>query len=496
MSNTVYFIEIARNAVKALVDRSNTSAQSPQVYQALMSNLFNPSGSPLLSDLIQTLDSQTNNTWRNGISQENLFGLLRPWTVRALDHVARSLQGQQGYGQPNPQYGGQQGYGSPHVMSPTNGIYDSTPVGIQQPPHPVVAAPGNFSIPQAQLPGQSPDYERGTPVMFELYKASNAEFQQPVNGILKISEYATGEYDNARMLTAEVTVRTTQNTAIDAGRLVFYNAPQEVIRGTFADVIFYSELFHVPVGFVEFSTVADAVWEAFAHNNWRAAMQVLNARTKGEWDIMNRVLCRLLNDLIYRKLRATQPGVSITGIESVEDLVTLDDRNADFAVVKHKEYWSTFNNIVNTAIEALFNPDNRIGPEDENFGDFISCNAVNYYENGHSKYDYGVFKEAIDRRAFIDKMMAKNTVIRISRAAILTNALDARLVSRVKSLRSAEQVLLHTINSVGTALINKLEYPKRGDVERVVCMQHVNGVQTYDVISIGRSLDHDLLLLA
>jgi hypothetical protein len=500
VSQTNFFIDNARNAVKHIVDNHpELRDRLPAVvYKTFMDNLFSPQPTSMQQALNQYLDEKTQQQWRNnGVSREQLSSLLQTWTFGTLDQVVAYIRQQGG----QQQYGNQQpgcGYQQPHTASPTNNMYNGG--GLQTPPQQVV-------VPQTFTPMEfnnkntpaviSTDYELGTKVMFDLSRVSNAEFQQPTNGILKISELLTGEHENNRLLSAEIAVRVAQNTNIDVGRLVFHNAPQEVIRGIFANIVFYQELFHVPVSYKEFCSVADAVWAAFSKdNNWRSAMRVLESKTKGEWDIMNRALCRLLNDLIYRRIRANQHNVCILGIDSLEDLFVMDDRTTNYPVVKHKEYWSTFNTIVNNAIDALFNPDVRIGPDDENFGDFIHCTEVDFYSNGHSKYDYGVFKEQVNRRAFIDQMLTTNTVIRVSRATIFTNALDPRLITKVQNGRPEDQLLLNTVNTVGTTLLNKLEYPKRGDVESIICLHQEAGVQTYEQLRIGKTLDQDIVLLA
>jgi hypothetical protein len=91
--------------------------------------------------------------------------------------------------------------------------------------------------------------------------------------------------------------------------------------------------------------------------------------------------------------------------------------------------------------------------------------------------------------------MASNTVVRVPRAAILTNALDPRLVARVKSNKQTEHVLLNTVNTVGTALISSLEYLKRGDVDTVLCLEQ-GGSRPYDQIKFGITLDEDLIFLS
>ena len=210
---------------------------------------------------------------------------------------------------------------------------------------------------------------------------------------------------------------------------------------------------------------------------------------------MNDALCKILNDAIYRRLRTT-PGAIIEGIESLDDLSTLDDRNSRLTVARHANYWSTFNNLVTLSVERLFDQKALVRPVDVNFGDFIHCDAVQYYADGRSKYDYGTFTEKVDRDHFIEKILETNTVIRIPRTIILTNALDPRLVSDVQRLNDPRGILLNTINTVGTTLIDMLDYPKRDTIEGVVCLEKGGSPDRYcERINLGRTLDSDLTLL-
>ena len=174
----------------------------------------------------------------------------------------------------------------------------------------------------------------------------------------------------------------------------------------------------------------------------------------------------------------------------------MDDRNAEFAVATHSQYRTTFNTIVACAVDNLFNPENRVGPEDEHSDDFLRCDEIVFYADVRSMCDYGSFEERLDPRASVQRRMAMNTLVRVPRAAIMTNALDPRLVAKVKQSKPNEQILLRDVNTVGSVLIASLDYLKRSDAQTVICLDQVRRFRSFELIKIGVSLDGDLLLLS
>jgi hypothetical protein len=211
---------------------------------------------------------------------------------------------------------------------------------------------------------------------------------------------------------------------------------------------------------------------------------------------MDKALCRLINPSINRRMRSSDdPRALILGIENLDDLSVMDDRNANFAIAKHSKYWPTFNKIVEAAVNDLFDPDNVVKPTDVNFGDFVHCKAISFWSDGHSKYDYGTFPERVDQQQFITKMMAANTVVRVPKAAVLTNALDPRLIAKIQAGAPADQTPVHSVNTVGTALLNKVKYLERAEVDAVLCLEQT-GWRPLGQLKLGRTLDDDLLLLS
>ena len=493
-----YFVDIVRSWAKNLVERDGLHVNDPVTYKVLVDELFSQNGSSLLMDLLGFMDRNTQGRWQqqNAISESELNAVIDAWLRNAVPFIRGEIakaSGRQsqpiGMGMP-----GGFGYTPPQIVNPTAMMYDS-------PQRPTSRATSQFGdtlvndfTSQAE---DTSDYELPRQVNLELRKATNAELQATQGGIVEVSNYYTGEHDRTRILTAEISLRVPQNSGHEAARDVFQTAPQEVIRGTHVNIIRYEELFHIPMGYTTFSTLADEVWTAFSKDNggWREANKVLGTRPRGEWNVLDKSLCQLLNPAMARRIRSSQISIPpIIGISSIDDLASMDDRNANYPVARHPNYWSTFDSVVTSVFKHMFNPKNRIGPEDVHFGDFVHCDDVLFYDNGHSKYDYGVFSERVDRQEFINRMLAENTVVRIPSSVLMTNAIDPRLIARVKKGDQWSQIILHTVNTVGTAMLNKIEYLKRFEVGSVICLEKT-GFQPIGQIRIGRTLEEDVVLL-
>lgn len=501
-----YLIGGVLQAIRAVIDRAGVQRTNPLVYQTFLANVETPN-SALQLNLFEFLDRQTQQQWRQGsIHHDALFEYLRPWIRVALSTTEEFLiktgqmqpVGAQQYGagyQP-PQQMGYSGYTPAHALNTTSGLYGEA--GSNPPPVPAVPTVPNLGA--VQFSGDPlANINLGRDVVFELHRASPAELRQTDGGILTLDNHQKGSYENdtERLTTIEITLNVAQNNPRDAALRVFNLAPQEVVRGAFANVIRYRELFHLPIAFATFVDISAAVGEAYykEKDNWRNALNALEARNRSEWSLMNNALTKLLNISIRRRLR-TSTGNTIDAIESIEDLNGLDDRHSKFTVTHHARYWPSFNALVAQAFDNLFDPANLIKPEDINFGDFIHCDQVEIFADGRSKYDYGTFAERLDKEQFITRMLGSSTVLRIPRTAILTNAIDPRIVNVVEGYQNREQMLLSNMQTIGTALLDKLDYPRRGEVEAVLCLDKGTSPDNYfHRINLGRTLDDDLVLI-
>ena len=505
MSHTQYFVSQLIGLVKEIVDRAGIEMSNPTVYRAFLTGV-NTQGSALQNGLFAHLDQQTNGGWRQGIHQQTLVDILRPWINQALTWTDTAIRQQQPTFQ-QPAYGGGGGW----QATPQQGVMpQSTPqyalsAPSNQPQQQIAQGPSQgvmlgTAAPQQQIINtRSSGYDLGGDIVFSLRKVPAVDIPKvAAGGALEISNYSTGEYEKERLVTVEINLRVAQNTVEDVGKLVYDLAPQEVVRGLFANVVQYHELFHLPISYRQFCALAADVGQAYYNRektDWRTAIEALSSRARAEWRVMNDALCKLINDAIYRRLRTT-PGAIIEGIESLDDLATLDDRALRLTVARHANYWTTFNNLATLSVEKMFDPNALVKPTDANFGDFVHCDAVHYYADGRSKYDYGTFQEKVDKDQFIDHLLATSTVIRIPRTIILTNALDPRLVADTKLRNDPRGILLNSISTVGTTLINMLDFPKRGTIEGVVCLEQGGSPDRYcERINLGRTLDGDLTLL-
>ncbi|CAK9254162.1 unnamed protein product [Sphagnum jensenii] len=129
----------------------------------------------------------------------------------------------------------------------------------------------------------------------------------------------------------------------------------------------------------------------------------------------------------------TTSGATIEGIDMIDDLRDLDDRESRLKVTHHTNYLSLFNAIAKKAFTDVLMPSHLIREDDINFGDFVNCDDVEIFLDGRTKYDYGTFPEKQDRNAFIAAMMKKHTVLRIPTTMIFTNALDLRLLDQTQN---------------------------------------------------------------
>ena len=496
-----YFLNAVLAAVKDIVDRSPVS-QNQLLYQTLLTNLHAPNSS-VQNSLWNFLDQKIGQNWRNGVHQQTLEPLLREWLVRIiLPQIENYLMQQQQQMSYTQQPGG--GYGMPQVSyntSPTSGIYGVGGTTPQQPAYQPPQVPNSpIIIPNSiQNVPSNIGFDLGREVMFELTRVNSIEIPKVEGGIINIDgSYRIGEFEKERVSTIDISLTLAQNDAISAGKIVYDLAPQEVIRGIFANVVKYNELFHIPIGYKQFLEITATINDAYINkerSDWRTAIEALSRLTRSEWRIMDKALTCLLNKLYYRRLRTTS-GAVIEGIDSLDDLTELDDRNSKLKVTKHTNYWSVFNTLTTLAIESVLDTKGLIHPGDKNFGDFINCSSVIFYSGGRSKYDYGTFQERIDTVKFIEQMMMNNIVIRVPRAIIVTNAIDSKLVSHIKSGTGSGGVLFKSINSIGTSLIEKIEYPKRDTIEGILCLEKgVSPNQYLERINLGRTLDQDFILI-
>lgn len=487
------------SVVNNMLVSAGVDTKIPQLYQLVMQNIASP-GAPLFNDLFDHLDNVTNRSWRyNGIHEQELRRTLKPWLESALDHTLKYLRQQSGMMQSQQGYGLQNSGFGQAPSTPTYGVGSGNDQTSFQQPVQASIIP-SFQNTTVKPDGTSSGYNQGGPVMLNLKRVPTIDIPNTgANSVIHISGYSTGDHEKDRIITTDVTLRMAHNNAQSVGRIVYDESPQDVVRGLFANVIRYHELFHIPIGYHQFLTIAEEIGAAYykkEKNDWRIAIEAINSRKRAEWNIINEALIRLLFPAIFRRLRTSDGGV-IDKIDSIDDLSILDDRNAKIKVAQHPDYWSTFNNLVMSAIERLFDPTTLIKPDDKNFGDFIHCNAVKFYRNGLSKYDYGTFIERVDKDSFVKQLLESNTVIRVPRVVILTNALDAGLVRDIKyNSVSSQGMLSKNLNTVGTSLIQSLDSPKRDTIEAVLCMMKGSHPDDYyEKINLGRTLDQDLVLL-
>ena len=502
MSYTQSFHDQARAIVMSLASGANPRPPD-MVLQALNAYLSDPN-SPLMNNMIQWLDQQTGGRWRNGINQNDLANVLRRWTGDTLGVIQQNLVSQGRLitpmmgGYPGGMYPPAGGQMYPVVLpgNPSSGIYD---VGTTSPQQQIVMPPsGRPSSGPSNIGAGAQNYDFGRKVVIEISTAPTADFTEPaLGGALNVAHYMTGEFENARLLTSEITLLMAQNKPVETGRLVQKLAPQEVIRGTYVNVIHYNELFHIPMPQPQFNEIIKAVEPVIFHKDrdWKQTLRILRKREYDDFKCLSDTICRLFNISIYRRLRLST-GEAILGIDTIDDLIELDDRDSELKVAQHPNYMYEYNMMVVRILRTLFDPKHLIGPDDPNFGDFIACDQIMIYNNGKTKYDYGTIRDREQYDRFVGQMLAQNTVVRIPRSIVITNALSPYLISDVKAGDVDSQKIVSSINTVGTALLRKTEFLKSGEVYALICMDKSKSPDSYcERINLGRTLDEDLVLL-
>jgi hypothetical protein len=341
--------------------------------------------------------------------------------------------------------------------------------------------------------------------MIELRHVAEPGFALDEGSPLLLENYQVGSFEGKRLTSIEITLRFAQNTARDAALFVIKGAPQELLRNWFAHVVWFRELFHIPIGLAKFREIAAGVWDAFFHNkqfDWEAAYAALQQTSNSDWLIVDAALCRLLNASIARRLRTSSDDTTermdtIESIDTIDDLQELNDPLSKFTVTHHAEYLSAFRTLVMRAFKNIFEPGFLIMPGDPNFGDFIGCEDVKFYHEGWSKYDFGTLPTRADDQILIGEMLKNHTVLRIPRAAILTNAVDLQLIRRVQSFRACDQAQLKSLSrNVGAALIDAMDFPRENEIISLLCIERGKAPQEcLHEINLGRTLEGDLVFI-
>lgn len=491
--------------VKAMMDRVQIGQRNPTVYQALLVHLQTPN-SPIYMAFMQYINQQTNGSWVNGIHQDQMVGILKPWVNDALARIEQQLNQQ---AQPMGNFPQQQGYMpqagfmQPIGMSSTGSIYDANPAPAQQQPAPQMPqiqtwAPMVDSV--ATLPEREFSMENldlGRPISFNLIPTDTLQHHPKPGNVVDVKNYREGVFEDTRLSTIDIELNTAENNAADAARKAVAYSPNEVLRGLYANIVYYKEIFHIPMKHVEFKKIAERIGTAFyatkGQRDWRDAVKIMGELTRAEHKIIETALLKLLNPSIAKYLR-TSDGYSIVNIGEIDDLRELDDPRSTLKVTHHAQYLNRLNEIVGRAFENLIKPSNLIEADDINFGDFVHCNQIEFWHDNRSKYDYGTYPEKVDRLKFIESMTDSHTVLRINKCLVVTNALDSRLVSNITYSRPRDQIKLNDTQNLGFKLMLDLGAPKRGEIESVVCIGE-SQTQAPQCINMGTTLDGTMVLV-
>ena len=511
MSATRYYIDSVLNLVKGLVDASRVPRENQLLYTTFLQNLYNvpvEDQRSLQANMISYLEQRTNGAWRGGMHQQDIVATLKPWVVEALRFTESTLPVQPQYGNPqfNQPQGGSMSYVSPSV-NPTSRIYGGGDVDTRQAqPLPPIQFQSdttmNTSRAQEDTVVSDSAFFPGQNVEFFLQMTPTVEFSRtPKDKILYFQEYKTCDYKGERLLTTDIRILVSQNSTREVGLYVYENAPQEVIRGIYVTVVRYNELFHIPMGYKQFCAILKSVTDLKTEkpeSTWRDVVRLLSKRSQEEWRSISSAFCRLYNPIIYRRFH-TSSNATIGDIDSMDDLFTFDNRKCELTVVKDNAFLNHFLMLTELIFNTLFDQKALISPTDKHFGDFINCDDVIFYSDtdARSKYDYGTYAEKVDRDHFVENLLAENTVIRVPRTIVLTNALSPGLISRIRRRGpESQRVYFKEVNTVGTELLSRVDIFRNGCPDRVICMEKGSPPEQFlEQINIGRTLQGDLLFL-
>lgn len=492
-----YVLQQTLTGIRMLLDNAQIGQRNPQLYQVFLQQLQNQN-SGLFRSLVDYLQQKTQGRWaQEGIHEQQFYAELKPWIDQYLSVIDRELSQMMAQRQQSPYMpmaGTQPGFGM-GGMGMQSSVFDpggppSTPMTMAMP-----VAPQSAVAPTPQAANLY-HANRGTPVMFDLRSSPRITFQAPVNGVLTFSDYLCADFEGERIITSQIALVMAENSAQTAVAHIFREAPADLMRGTYANIVRYRELIHIPLSFTVFRDIAAAVWDAYHEKrDWKRALMMLDKRNHGEWERMTQVLLHLLNPLIHQYLRTTG-GALIEEIDSLNDLHTLDDHHSVLTVTHHARYWETLSEIITAAFDQIFDPIHQIHPNDPTFGDFVHCQDVAFFHDHRSKYDYGTFADKAKQSAFIDKMLEHNTVLRVPRSFVFTNALERSMIESIAQSRFADQVLPKDLQTIGGALLVKLEqlYPR--DISALICLdKSMSPAQYMRTIHFGRTLDQDHILI-
>lgn len=513
-----YILSQIFSRISEMMNRGGIATGNPVLYNEVISNLQAP-GSPVQNSLINILNQRTNGQWQNGaITDTILIPILRDWLNDVMPKIDYQIQQAQrapqqtmGYA-PQQQFGGYRQAVAPQYTNPSGSMYEGvnhyTPPAAPLPQaQPVQQTSTAAWMPEVDFNKFTPsekdarnmDQDPNRPITVRLTASSMMMHDLKKNGVVSVDHYCEGEFDGHRISTIDIKLHTPENLAIVAADKALTHAPNEVIRGLYANSLEFQELHHVPMKTSEFHKIAQRIGSIFytekGIGDWRAAWQAIGELTRHEHKVLESAILHFLNPSIVKFFR-TNEGAVIEGIEELDDLNELDNPRTKLAVPHHPRYPNVFNEVITRAFDAVLNPKHMIHANDQNFGDFIHCNKIDFWHDGRSKYDYGTFVEKADRLRFIDMMMEQHTVLRVKKMAIITNALDEKLVNALRYAAAKDMIVLHTTNQIGCQLLLKLDQPRQTEIDAIICIEKETGsVIGSHTINLGRTLNGDLVLI-
>lgn len=452
--------------IASIVMQSLTTWQGmpQQIIQMLMSGFRQPNGmmgdagGPYWGQLLQYLATAIPmDQWTNpqGIHANTITPHIQNFIKNAAQTILAQMN-QGGMGQPmmgmgmgmNPMMAGMSanvmgGFATNQQPSYTGTLYSTnTAVPQQQAPQ---------AQPQQQMPTATPQMPEVKMPTFQLREsACPSDIGSPD---LTVTSYMMGESADARASFTVVEDAVPATAPLDIARHLFQTLPPDYLRGTYAVVCSWTQLVTVNVGLETYRNTASDVLKAYRTTaggtesvngtNWAAAFEVLQKGPYGTVKAIGNAVKDRLNERLFHRLRigSTGEGPILDVLEEVTQISGATWKMGE--LTDHPLYHSTLRDEIKATLEDMFNPTHIAsvqGDRDEGFGIYAIAKGVQSNTPGIHPYAYGELNDA-DRHALIQRVLERNTVIKIPRSLVFTNAVanpsvlgfarDGRIVRRV-----------------------------------------------------------------
>ena len=348
------------------------------------------------------------------LHQQDLARVLHDWIVARLADIRRPRNTNMGYA---PQLG----FNAPNP----NALYSS---GAQEPQQPVPPPP-----PPPVAPQQTPSRTVGvssrkviTPMQVETLEFNRDPIDDETRlnkakGLEIIGTPMTSSWNQARVSYATLKSMRVEDGPFDAYRDMDKIMSDGMKRGLWAYRLIYTDVKQIPVDTKLFLTLREKIRACFAEEDWRGVLRVLQDTTQGVWSKLDSYLTARLNVLLESRLRSADHIGLVISITTIADLQDLCDPHFSCPFVNDPHFISTLEKLINSVMKETFIHHTVVIPEKNEVTPLMKCRAVDYFDGITTKFDYGILPTDL-RAALLEKIFAENTVLKLPRVLIATNA--------------------------------------------------------------------------